>query len=150
MGVSARRTLKNIQSLPISLHCRTSASQPHIHIVGLKSSGRLLKKADKYRNNAYKKAQSQTTQEWVSISSFSVLIFQLSSGFVKNICGAQFATMLGCWAATNDLHATGPCTEAAQDLYNCMRTTVSLLCIALIAIRKLIVRAGNTRKAAKV
>ncbi|KIM80865.1 hypothetical protein PILCRDRAFT_72687 [Piloderma croceum F 1598] len=41
----------------------------------------------------------------------------------KNICGAQLATMLGCWAATNDLHSRGPCTEAAQDLFHCMRTT---------------------------
>ena len=33
-------------------------------------------------------------------------------------------TMLGCWAATSDLHLTNQCSEATQDLYNCMRTTV--------------------------
>jgi len=85
------------------------------------------------------------------ILSLSVLTFQLPLGLGKNICGAQLATMLGCWAATNDLHATGPCTEAAQDLFHCMRTTVSLLRIALISVCGLTVRlSGDTGKATKI
>ena len=41
-----------------------------------------------------------------------------------SICAPQLATMLGCWAATSDLHSTNQCSEAAQDLYSCMTTTV--------------------------
>ncbi|GLB35325.1 hypothetical protein LshimejAT787_0208900 [Lyophyllum shimeji] len=40
-----------------------------------------------------------------------------------NMCGTQLAAMLGCWAATNDLASTGPCQQAAQALFQCMRTT---------------------------
>ncbi|KAF8638512.1 hypothetical protein AX16_010495 [Volvariella volvacea WC 439] len=40
-----------------------------------------------------------------------------------NLCGAQLATMLGCWAATNDVHSNGACAQAAQALFQCMRTT---------------------------
>ncbi|KAF8232372.1 hypothetical protein L208DRAFT_1436611 [Tricholoma matsutake] len=40
-----------------------------------------------------------------------------------NMCGPQLAAMLGCWAATGDLASTGGCSEAAQTLFQCMRTT---------------------------
>ncbi|PCH38339.1 hypothetical protein WOLCODRAFT_149278 [Wolfiporia cocos MD-104 SS10] len=39
------------------------------------------------------------------------------------ICGAPLAAMLGCWAASGDIHSAGPCRDAAQALYECMRTT---------------------------
>jgi hypothetical protein len=42
------------------------------------------------------------------------------------MCAPQLAVMLGCWAATNDLASTGACSEAAQTLFQCMRTTVRL------------------------
>lgn len=74
--------------------------------------------------NAYQATQSQTAQTCVIIFSVFVPTFTDYSGPAVNICGPQLATMLGCWAATNDLHAKGQCIEAAQDLYNCMRTTV--------------------------
>ncbi|KAF9466394.1 hypothetical protein BDZ94DRAFT_1288380 [Collybia nuda] len=41
----------------------------------------------------------------------------------NNMCGAQLATMLGCWAATGDMGSTGACSDAAQTLFQCMRTT---------------------------
>lgn len=75
--------------------------------------------------DAYQTTQSQTAQTCVIILPVFVPAFTDYSGPAANICGPQLATMLGCWAATNDLHAKGPCMEAAQDLYNCMRTTVS-------------------------
>ncbi|KAI9064208.1 hypothetical protein FKP32DRAFT_1591630 [Trametes sanguinea] len=37
-------------------------------------------------------------------------------------CATQFASMLACWSATDDLHSTGPCAEAAKALITCMRT----------------------------
>ncbi|TFK72527.1 hypothetical protein BDN72DRAFT_313646 [Pluteus cervinus] len=40
-----------------------------------------------------------------------------------NMCGPQLATMLGCWAASGDLHSNNACAEAAQTLFQCMRTT---------------------------
>jgi len=40
-----------------------------------------------------------------------------------NLCAVQLAAMLGCWAATNDLASAGPCSETAQALFECMRTT---------------------------
>ncbi|THV06518.1 hypothetical protein K435DRAFT_711327 [Dendrothele bispora CBS 962.96] len=42
---------------------------------------------------------------------------------VNTMCGAQLTTMLGCWAATNDLHSTNACRDTAQALFHCMRTT---------------------------
>ena len=57
----------------------------------------------------------------------SRLTIQLFLGRGQNICGTELAAMLSCWAATNDLHATGRCMETVQDLYRCMQTTVSLL-----------------------
>ncbi|KAF8892616.1 hypothetical protein BD779DRAFT_1436851 [Infundibulicybe gibba] len=41
----------------------------------------------------------------------------------NNMCAPQLAAMLGCWAATSDLHSTGACSDAAQVLFQCMRTT---------------------------
>lgn len=35
--------------------------------------------------------------------------------------------MLGCWAATGDLHSREACQMSAEALFHCMRTTVSLL-----------------------
>ncbi|KAF4603882.1 hypothetical protein EYR40_001055 [Pleurotus pulmonarius] len=41
----------------------------------------------------------------------------------NNLCAPQLATLLGCWAATGDLHSkTQPCAEAAETLFSCMRT----------------------------
>ncbi|EIW85255.1 hypothetical protein CONPUDRAFT_79919 [Coniophora puteana RWD-64-598 SS2] len=40
-----------------------------------------------------------------------------------NLCAGQLSAMLGCWAATKDLHNTGTCAQAAQDLFHCMRVT---------------------------
>ncbi|KAL6309124.1 hypothetical protein BKA93DRAFT_724450 [Sparassis latifolia] len=37
-------------------------------------------------------------------------------------CYVQLSAMLGCWAATSDLHSAGPCQDAARALYDCMRT----------------------------
>ncbi|KAF5345204.1 hypothetical protein D9758_009651 [Tetrapyrgos nigripes] len=42
---------------------------------------------------------------------------------VTVMCAPQLTTMLGCWAASGDLHSVGACQEAAQDLFRCMRTT---------------------------
>ncbi|EPT05891.1 hypothetical protein FOMPIDRAFT_1109648 [Fomitopsis schrenkii] len=44
---------------------------------------------------------------------------------MKNMttCGPALATMLGCMAANGDVHTMGPCQEAAQALFQCMRTT---------------------------
>ncbi|KAH7889774.1 hypothetical protein F5I97DRAFT_585488 [Phlebopus sp. FC_14] len=40
-------------------------------------------------------------------------------------CKAELASMLGCWAATGDIHSMDPtkCKEVAEALYHCMRTT---------------------------
>ncbi|KAF7978113.1 hypothetical protein HWV62_1530 [Athelia sp. TMB] len=40
-----------------------------------------------------------------------------------SICSAQLTAMLGCMAATGDLHTTTTCADAASQLFNCMRTT---------------------------
>lgn len=44
---------------------------------------------------------------------------------VNVMCAPQLASMLGCWAASNDLKSVGQCKEAAEALFHCMRTTVS-------------------------
>lgn len=41
-----------------------------------------------------------------------------------SLCTPELTTMLGCWAAKNDLTTTGACAESAKALYDCMRTTV--------------------------
>lgn len=40
------------------------------------------------------------------------------------MCAPQLSAMLGCWAATNDIHSIGKCQEDAEKLFQCMRTTV--------------------------
>ncbi|KAJ6546473.1 hypothetical protein DFH09DRAFT_1321026 [Mycena vulgaris] len=40
-----------------------------------------------------------------------------------NMCGAQLASMLSCWAATSDYQSQAACKEAAEMLFHCMRTT---------------------------
>ncbi|KAF7359553.1 NYN domain-containing protein [Mycena sanguinolenta] len=40
-----------------------------------------------------------------------------------NMCGAQLAAMLSCWAATSDYQGQAACKEAAESLFLCMRTT---------------------------
>ncbi|KZV70504.1 hypothetical protein PENSPDRAFT_752560 [Peniophora sp. CONT] len=37
-------------------------------------------------------------------------------------CAAEMTAMLGCWAATKDSMSVGPCAQAAQGLFACMRT----------------------------
>ena len=41
------------------------------------------------------------------------------------MCAPQLQAMLGCWAATQDLHSIDKCKGAADSLFQCMRTTVS-------------------------
>lgn len=43
----------------------------------------------------------------------------------NNMCSLQLTAMLGCWAATGDIHSKTACQETAQALFHCMRTTVS-------------------------
>lgn len=43
------------------------------------------------------------------------------------MCTQQLSAMLGCWAASGDLHNVGECSQTAQDLFQCMRTTVCTL-----------------------
>ncbi|KAI0041557.1 hypothetical protein FA95DRAFT_1610928 [Auriscalpium vulgare] len=40
-----------------------------------------------------------------------------------SVCGPELASMLGCWAATNDVQSVGACAAHAQTLFACMRTT---------------------------
>lgn len=49
---------------------------------------------------------------------------QSCSDAANNMCAPQLAAMLGCWAATADLHSVNACSDAAQTLFQCMRTTV--------------------------
>ncbi|KAN0066139.1 hypothetical protein ACQY0O_000233 [Thecaphora frezii] len=35
-------------------------------------------------------------------------------------CAAEFATMLACWASSNDLSNIGPCKDSAKSLQLCM------------------------------
>ncbi|KIK03846.1 hypothetical protein K443DRAFT_676500 [Laccaria amethystina LaAM-08-1] len=39
------------------------------------------------------------------------------------MCAPQLSAMLGCWAATDDIHSIGKCREDAEKLFQCMRTT---------------------------
>ena len=48
------------------------------------------------------------------------------SGAAVSLCAPELATMLGCWAAKNDMTTTGTCAETAKALYDCMRTTVGV------------------------
>lgn len=49
------------------------------------------------------------------------------SGAAVSLCAPELTTMLGCWAAKNDLTTTGACAESAKALYECMRTTVGFV-----------------------
>ncbi|KIK59657.1 hypothetical protein GYMLUDRAFT_44093 [Collybiopsis luxurians FD-317 M1] len=42
---------------------------------------------------------------------------------INVMCQPQLTAMLGCWAASDDLHSVGACRDAAQDLFHCMKTT---------------------------
>ncbi|TFK42908.1 hypothetical protein BDQ12DRAFT_597416 [Crucibulum laeve] len=39
------------------------------------------------------------------------------------MCAPQLSKMLGCWAATGDLHSLTQCKDDALTLFECMRTT---------------------------
>ncbi|TFK26428.1 hypothetical protein FA15DRAFT_588564 [Coprinopsis marcescibilis] len=39
------------------------------------------------------------------------------------MCAPQLQAMLGCWAASGDLHSVEKCKTAADSLFQCMRTT---------------------------
>jgi hypothetical protein len=39
-------------------------------------------------------------------------------------CAAEFASMLACWASSNDLGNSGACQQSAVALQNCLRTQV--------------------------
>ncbi|KAJ2930087.1 hypothetical protein H1R20_g7011, partial [Candolleomyces eurysporus] len=41
------------------------------------------------------------------------------------MCAPQLQAMLGCWAATQDLHSIDKCKGAADSLFQCMRTTAA-------------------------
>lgn len=41
-------------------------------------------------------------------------------------CTPQFAAMLACWSATNDIMSTSACADSAKALLTCMRTAVSI------------------------
>ncbi|KLO06727.1 hypothetical protein SCHPADRAFT_837652 [Schizopora paradoxa] len=43
----------------------------------------------------------------------------------ETICAPAMLEMLGCWAASNDLHSTGKCQQAAAKLHECMRNSSS-------------------------
>ena len=66
-------------------------------------------------------------------SACSAVLMYYSHCPVKNMttCGPALATMLGCMAAHGDVHTMGPCQEAAQALFHCMRTTVRLINTAI-------------------
>ncbi|KAF5324682.1 hypothetical protein D9611_004363 [Ephemerocybe angulata] len=38
------------------------------------------------------------------------------------MCAPQLQAMLGCWAATGDLHSLEKCKGTAETLFQCMRT----------------------------
>lgn len=40
-------------------------------------------------------------------------------------CAAEFATMLACWASSNDLNNIGACKDSARSLQECMASRVS-------------------------
>ncbi len=40
------------------------------------------------------------------------------------MCAPQLSAMLACWAASGDLHNRALCKETAEQLFQCMRTTV--------------------------
>ncbi|KXN82511.1 37S ribosomal protein mrp10, mitochondrial [Leucoagaricus sp. SymC.cos] len=42
---------------------------------------------------------------------------------INVMCAPQLATMLNCWAASNDLKSVKDCKAAAEALFHCMRTT---------------------------
>jgi len=50
-----------------------------------------------------------------------------SAGAAISLCAPELATMLGCWAAKNDMTTAGACAESAKALYDCMRTTVRVV-----------------------
>ncbi|KAH6918920.1 hypothetical protein BKA70DRAFT_34131 [Coprinopsis sp. MPI-PUGE-AT-0042] len=39
------------------------------------------------------------------------------------MCAPHLQAMLGCWAASGDVHSTDKCRQAAEGLFQCMRTT---------------------------
>lgn len=56
-----------------------------------------------------------------------IVLAQTNIRFVDAInvmCAPQLTSLLGCWAASNDLHSINACRDAAQDLFHCMKTTV--------------------------
>jgi len=53
--------------------------------------------------------------------------FDRFAGAAVSLCAPELTTMLGCWAAKNDLTTTGTCAESAKALYDCMRTTVRVV-----------------------
>lgn len=47
-------------------------------------------------------------------------------------CAAEFATMLACWASSNDINGLGPCKDSAKALQECMASKVShIIALAL-------------------
>lgn len=42
-------------------------------------------------------------------------------------CAAEFATMLACWASSNDLNNIGACKDSARALQECMASRVSFV-----------------------
>ncbi|GAC73378.1 hypothetical protein PANT_9c00089 [Moesziomyces antarcticus T-34] len=40
-------------------------------------------------------------------------------------CAAEFATMLACWASSNDINNIGACKDSARSLQECMASRVS-------------------------
>lgn len=61
------------------------------------------------------------------IVDYSAHFLTIFADAAVSLCAPELATMLGCWAAKNDMTTTGTCAESAKALYDCMRTTVRLV-----------------------
>jgi hypothetical protein len=53
---------------------------------------------------------------------------------VNNVCAAELATVLGCWAATDDYFSKGSCIDATKNLFECMRSTVRIFPLLYMAL----------------
>ena len=53
------------------------------------------------------------------------------------MCAPELSAMLACWAASGDLHNRALCKETAEQLFQCMRTTVRSMSFCIISLQAL-------------
>ncbi|RXW15876.1 hypothetical protein EST38_g9979 [Candolleomyces aberdarensis] len=63
------------------------------------------------------------------------------------MCAPQLQAMLGCWAATQDLHSIDKCKGAADGLFQCMRTTAAARTLGELKSFKFYVDVNGTTRA---